>query len=349
MRDPRPSGASRRTARSRLPTVPRAISRRGGAAGENGADGAAARAPALEPRQAFDRRPSFREHERQSGPGLFCRRADRGHHHRSVATAMVLRIARNSTFAFKNEAIDVRAVASQLGVRYVLEGSVRRAAGRVRVTGQLIDAAHGVHMWGEKYDRELADIFELQDDITQRVIGSVGPGFWPRRPPASAATPPNSMDAWDLVMRALPHMWRVSADEQRRAQHACSRRSPSMPSTRMRTRCWGGPHQHVQSGFYARPSANSPKRALEAGARAVDLNEEEPWGHLVLGLGHARRRRPHVGHHPPVHIARPEPRASRSPMRGWAMPWRAAVSPSRGAKAVERARRLSPRDPFLAI
>src|ERR1043165_6854083 len=84
-------------------------------------------------------------------------------------------IARNSSFTYKGEAGDVRQIASQLGVRYILEGSVRKSAGRVRVTGQLIDAMHGNHLWADRYDRELADIFALQDEITNRVIGSVSP------------------------------------------------------------------------------------------------------------------------------------------------------------------------------
>ena len=103
-------------------------------------------------------------------------------------------IARNSSFSYKGEAIDVREIASQLGVRYILEGSVRKAAERVRVTGQLIDATFGNHMWADRYDRELADIFELQDDITNRVIGSVGPQILlteatrARRTPRAAST-----------------------------------------------------------------------------------------------------------------------------------------------------------------
>jgi TolB-like protein len=84
-------------------------------------------------------------------------------------------IARNSSFAFKGEAVDVRKVAKELGVRYVLEGSVRKAADRVRVTAQLIDASDGIHLWADRYDRHLANIFELQDEITNKVIDSVGP------------------------------------------------------------------------------------------------------------------------------------------------------------------------------
>lgn len=83
-------------------------------------------------------------------------------------------VARNSTFCYGKRALDIGAVANQPGVRYVLHGSVRRAVNRVRVTIQLIDAETGTHLWGEKYDRELADIFAVQDDITARVIGSVG-------------------------------------------------------------------------------------------------------------------------------------------------------------------------------
>jgi TolB-like protein len=83
-------------------------------------------------------------------------------------------IARNSILSYKGHAVDVRDVATRLGVRYVLQGSVRKAEDRVRVTAQLIDATNGAHWWGEKYDRELADIFAVQDDIAARVIGSVG-------------------------------------------------------------------------------------------------------------------------------------------------------------------------------
>ncbi len=98
-------------------------------------------------------------------------------------------IARNSSFSYKGQSVDVRDVATQLGVRYVLEGSVRKAANRVRVTGQLIDAMNGNHLWADKYDRELADIFALQDDITNRVIGSVAPQIFVAEAaaPASAA------------------------------------------------------------------------------------------------------------------------------------------------------------------
>jgi adenylate cyclase len=89
-------------------------------------------------------------------------------------------IARNSTFAYKGKSPDVREVARELGVRYILEGSVRRGGDRIRITGQLIDAATGNHLWAERYDRELQDIFAVQDEITQTVVGQSSPN-WPGR------------------------------------------------------------------------------------------------------------------------------------------------------------------------
>ena len=150
-------------------------------------------------------------------------------------------IARNSTFAYKGEAVDVRDVAAQLGVRYILEGSVRKAASRVRVTGQLIDAALGNHLWAERYDRELADIFELQDDITNASSARSAPQILVAEAARVRRKPPQSIDAWDLVMQALPHMWRMNTDEHRRAQELLQQALALDPTTPTPTRCWAGP------------------------------------------------------------------------------------------------------------
>src|SRR5690606_12866871 len=103
----------------------------------------------------------------------------------------------------KGRPVDVRDVARALGVRYVLEGSVRTAAGRLRITGQLIDAETGKHLWAEKYDRELQDIFAVQDDITEHVVAAVEPQLYAEEGFRAASKPPDSIDAWGLVVRAL--------------------------------------------------------------------------------------------------------------------------------------------------
>ena len=107
------------------------------------------------------------------------RRPHRGHHHRRWRGCnWLFVIARNSTFAYKNKPTDVREVARDLGVRYVLEGSVRMAGRRIRITGQLIEAETGKHVWADRYDRVLDDLFAVQDDITERVVGAVEPHLY---------------------------------------------------------------------------------------------------------------------------------------------------------------------------
>jgi len=118
-------------------------------------------------------------------------------------------IARNSTFTYKGRAVDVRQVAVELAVRYILEGSVRTSGGRIRVTGQLVDAATGKHIWAERYDRELRDIFAVQDEITGNVVASIEPHLYEEEGIRAANQPPESIDAWGLVVRALGLINRV--------------------------------------------------------------------------------------------------------------------------------------------
>jgi adenylate cyclase len=118
-------------------------------------------------------------------------------------------IARNSSFVFKGKAVDVKEVARQLGVRYVLEGSIRKAGSRVRITGQLIEAATGAHIWAERYDGDLTHIFELQDEITQNVVGAIEPNLRKAEIDRAKRKRPDDLDAYDLYLRALAHMYDV--------------------------------------------------------------------------------------------------------------------------------------------
>src|SRR5262249_52580971 len=111
-------------------------------------------------------------------------------------------ISRNTTFTYKGPAIDVAKVARELGVRYVLEGSVRRAGNRVRITAQLIDAASGHHLWADRYDRELADVFAVQDEIARTITGELTPGIMAAEMQQAQRKDPDQLDAWDRTMRA---------------------------------------------------------------------------------------------------------------------------------------------------
>jgi len=113
-------------------------------------------------------------------------------------------IARNSAFTYKGRAVDVKQVGRELGVRYVLEGSVRKLADRVRITGQLIDAATGAHVWAERYDRKADDIFVLQDEIAISVVGAIEPSLRRAEVERVKRKRPDSLDAYDLVLRAQP-------------------------------------------------------------------------------------------------------------------------------------------------
>jgi adenylate cyclase len=116
-----------------------------------------------------------------------------------IAGLMV--IARNSSFTYKGRSVDVRTVGRELGVRSVLEGSIRRAGKRVRITAQLVDATTGGHLWGERYDRDLTDIFEVQDDVTRRIVDALKVTLSPAENARLTAGGTSSMDAYDYVLR----------------------------------------------------------------------------------------------------------------------------------------------------
>ncbi len=126
-------------------------------------------------------------------------------------------IARNSSFIYRGKAVDVRQVSRDLGVRYILEGSVRKAGARVRITAQLVEARTGAHLWADKYDGAFEDVFELQDQITDRVIGIIEPSVRRSEIERSRRKRPESLDAYDLFLRAIPHMQSHMPDEGRKA------------------------------------------------------------------------------------------------------------------------------------
>ena len=121
-------------------------------------------------------------------------------------------IARNSSFTYKGKAVDIKQVGRELGVRYVLEGSVRKAGNRVRITGQLIDAATGNHIWADRYDSTLEDIFDLQDRVTTSVIGAIAPQLERAEIARAQRKPTESLQAYDYYLRALASFYRFTPE-----------------------------------------------------------------------------------------------------------------------------------------
>jgi TolB-like protein len=122
-------------------------------------------------------------------------------------------IARNSSFTYKGRAVDVKHVGRELGVRYVLEGSVRKAANRLRITGQLIEASTGVHLWADRFDGGLEDVFELQDRIASSVIGAIAPKLEQAEIERAKRKPTESLDAYDYFLRGMASVYRWTKDD----------------------------------------------------------------------------------------------------------------------------------------
>ena len=121
-------------------------------------------------------------------------------------------IARNSSFTYKGRAVDVKQVGRALGVRYVLEGSVRRAANRVRITGQLIDASTGAHLWADRFEGDLEDIFSLQDQVTISVVGAIAPKLEQAEIERAKRKPTESLDAYDYFLRGMAALHQGTKD-----------------------------------------------------------------------------------------------------------------------------------------
>src|SRR5205085_4625497 len=132
-------------------------------------------------------------------------------------------IARNSSFTYKGRAIDVKQVGRELGVRYVLEGSIRKGGNSLRITAQLVDATTGNHLWAERYDRDLHDIFAVQDEITERVVAAIEPELYAAENIRSRRKPPESLDAWECVIRALTCIGLGTREANSEAEALCRR------------------------------------------------------------------------------------------------------------------------------
>ena len=199
-------------------------------------------------------------------------------------------IARNSTFSYKGKVPDVRQVARELGVRYVLEGSVRKAGDRLRVTGQLIDAATGTHVWAERYDRPVADIFAVQDEITASVVAAIEPQLYAAEALRVQGKPPESLNAWGCVIRAMPHVWTWESQDDDTALDLLKRATEIDPTYArahsLLAFCLGS-RLHLGGLEQERHVAT----ALSTARRAMELDVEDPWAHLATGYVNMVARR----------------------------------------------------------
>jgi TolB-like protein len=193
-------------------------------------------------------------------------------------------IARNTTFTYKGQAADVQAVANDLGVRYVLEGSVRRAGNRIRVTAQLIDGETGNHIWAERYDRDLEDIFAVQDEITLTVVAAIEPELSKAEIERVRTKKPDDLGAWELYHRGTAHFYRRSQKDLVEAQRYFGRAIDTDPN--FAPAYSGSSHTHYYSaifGYSETPNADR-EAAMEKAQKAIDLDPDDPFAYAILGL-----------------------------------------------------------------
>ncbi|MBR0851796.1 winged helix-turn-helix domain-containing protein [Bradyrhizobium diazoefficiens] len=199
-------------------------------------------------------------------------------------------IARNSSFIYRGRATHLRQVAEELGVRYLVEGSVRKEGDRVRITAQLNDVATGSHLWAERYDRELADVFAVQDEITEAIVAAIEPQLYAAENFHAQRKPPGSMDAWDLLMRALSHYWRVTRQDHIAAQALLQKAIELDPDYGKALGLLGTSYMFTAHMGWMEMAEAMPvaERAARAAIRADD---EDAWAHNALGHVHLFARR----------------------------------------------------------
>jgi TolB-like protein/Tfp pilus assembly protein PilF len=191
-------------------------------------------------------------------------------------------IARNSTLVYKGKALDIKQIGRELGVRYILEGSVRKVGNRIRITAQLVDAKSGAHHWAQNYDRELTDIFQLQDDITQSVTATIEPKLVAAEGIRSQSRSPEDLGAWGLVMRALTHYGRMTTQESETAINMLRHAVQQYPD-------YGPAHSLLAFALLVSghvgwiPESDDYQDAARLARRAAELDDEDPWAHLALG------------------------------------------------------------------
>ena len=188
-------------------------------------------------------------------------------------------IARNSSFTYQGQAVDTRRIAEELGVRYVVEGSVRRDSSRMRITAQLIDAETGRHIWAERYDRNLADIFEVQDQITQAIVQALGPAISQAERQRAIQRPPENLSAWEAYQRALSHR---SKEEDNATAYSFLRRAVALDPR------FAPPHAILASCYLSgaslgtRPLSESVRLAESEARIALELDAESAVAHAIL-------------------------------------------------------------------
>jgi TolB-like protein len=193
-------------------------------------------------------------------------------------------IARNSSFAYKHRSLDAKQIAQELGVEYLIEGSVRKSGQKMRISAQLVEATSGKHIWAERYDLELTDVFAVQDEIAERVAGAIEPELLKTEGAQAAARHTGNMTAWDIVRRGTWHFHQVTRENHHKARELfrqAAKLDPELPEGHL----WLG---RVNAGLVAYGWSDNRvadlREGTEAALKAVQLDERNPYAHYSLAI-----------------------------------------------------------------
>ncbi len=256
-------------------------------------------------------------------------------------------VARNSAFSYKGKSVHLKQIGEELGVGYVVEGSVRKDGDHVRITAQLNDVVTGSHLWAERYDRDLADVFAVQDEITQAVVAAIEPQLYAAENFRARRQTPENMVAWDLVMRALSHYWRVTRQDNLVAQALLEKAIAVDPGYGQALSLLAACYTFsAHMGWETMPRAIP--LAERAALSAIRADSEDAWAHYALASVYLFYKRFDDSIAEFELALRLNPNFS--PARGiYGVALAYCGRWEEGASAARQALRFSPRDPFAAI
>jgi adenylate cyclase len=257
-------------------------------------------------------------------------------------------IARNSSFTYKGQAVDVTRVGRELGVRYVLEGSVRKVGKRVRLTAQLIDATSGSHLWAEKYDRDLTDLFAVQDEITRELVGSLAPEMLEAEMQRARRKDPRTLDAWEHAIRAQWHLARLTREDNAETLRLATQSTQLNPGATAGLNIAAFAHIYDATYGWSASPGQSILAAHEAARRAVALDARDEVSQTALGTTEV-----FMGQHDAA-VARLRNAVELNPNFTWAhgdlgLALACSGKGDEAAAALNEAVRLSPRDQFCFL
>ena len=191
--------------------------------------------------------------------------------------------ARNSTFTYKGQATDIKRIGEEMGVRYVLEGSLRRSADRIRVSAQLIETASGNHIWAERYDRQIEDIFDLQDEITMTIAAAVEPELAARERDRAVNKPTQDLKAWDLFQRGIARLWQMDRKDIEEGEVYLRQALEADPS-------FGRPHGYIAYCYlnyallgWSKNQEETLLRGIAEARAALAVDQRDYFAHFALG------------------------------------------------------------------